>query len=71
MLAVPPLGTVTTQKDAPPTPTAASGLLTTPMPSVLGLIEQGTPLQPPSGHSILMPKDGMVLERSQPVQMGL
>lgn len=66
MLAVLPDGTVTTQKSAPPAPVAESELDTTPMP-LDGSIEHGRPLQPPPGHSILIPKVGTVLERSQPV----
>lgn len=65
MLAVPPLGTVTTQNDAPPAPTADSLLST--LPEELGEIEQGSPLQPPLGHSILTPKVGRVLIKEEPV----
>lgn len=65
MLAVPPLGTVTTQNDAPPAPTADSLLSTS--PEELGEMEQGSPLQPPSGHSILTPKVGRVLIKEEPV----
>lgn len=54
MLAVLPLGTVTTQKLAP-SPTALLLLLTPLTPSDAGLMAQGRPLQPPPGHSILMP----------------
>lgn len=68
MLAVPPLGTVTTQNDAPPAPTADSLLST--LPDELGEIEQGSPLQPPSGHSILTPKVGRVLIKEEPVKIG-
>ena len=53
MLAVDPLGTVTTQKEAPPAPTSADGLSVSPM--ALSPIEHGSPLQPPSGHSTLSP----------------
>jgi hypothetical protein len=62
MLAVPPLGTVTTQKAAPPTPEVATGLSSPPTPPLEGSMEQGRPLQPPDGHSILRPKVGVVLE---------
>lgn len=58
MFAVDPLGTVTTQKSAPPAPEAAVALLTTPKPSELGSIAQGRPLQFPS-HSIFRPKEGL------------
>jgi hypothetical protein len=68
MLAVPPFGTVTTQNDAPPAPTADSLLST--LPEELGEIEQGSPLQPPSGHSILTPKVGKVLIKDEPVKIG-
>lgn len=55
MFAEPPLGTVTTQKLAPPTPVAATGL-STPFTSTLeGSIAHGRPLQPPPGHSIFTP----------------
>lgn len=55
MLALEPLGTVTTQKAAPPAPDAAL-LLTMPLPSTL----QGMPLQSLLGHSISRPKLGFV-----------
>lgn len=66
MLAVLPDGTVTTQKSAPPAPVAESELDTTPTP-LEGSIEHGSPLQPPPGHSILMPKVGGLFESSHPV----
>ena len=71
MLAVFPLGTVTTQKVAPPTPTVPTGLERplTP-PSVAGLMEQGRPLQPPSGHSIFTPKVGVLSRSGQSVKIG-
>lgn len=67
MCAVLPLGTVTTQKEEPPAPTAAS-LLWTLLP---GLISQGRPLHPPSGHSIRTPKSGAVEPRLDDCQTGL
>jgi hypothetical protein len=70
MLALDPLGTVTTQKSAPPTPSVETGLFTPFIPSVEGSIEHGRPLQPPPGHSILTPKDGLVLDSPQPVKIG-
>lgn len=59
-LAFPPLGTVTTQKLAPPAPDAAVALFTLPTPSLDGSIEQGVPMQLPVTHSILTPKVGVV-----------
>lgn len=59
-LAFPPLGTVTTQKLAPPAPAAELALLTLPTPSEEGSIEQGVPMQLPVAHSILTPKVGGV-----------
>jgi hypothetical protein len=70
ILAVEPDGTVTTQKSAPPAPVASSALVTTPTP-LEGSIEHGRPLHPPPSHSIFTPKVGTVVEREQPVQMGL
>jgi len=70
MLAVLPLGTVTTQKLAPPTPVALTGLFTPFVPSVEGWMAQGRPLHPPPGHSILMPKFGGVSLSEQPTNMG-
>jgi hypothetical protein len=67
MLAEPPLGTVTTQKLAPPTPSAETGLVTPLIPSVDGSIEHGRPLHPPPGHSILTPYDGLTFTQSQSV----
>lgn len=68
MLATPPLGTVTTQKAALPAPTADSLLST--LPSELGEISQGNPLQSLSGHSIFTPKLGKVLFRAESCQIG-
>ena len=53
--AVTPLGTVTTQKFAPPAPDAWSELVTPPMPLTAGSMAQGRPLQPEPEHSILTP----------------
>lgn len=58
IFAVEPLGTVTTQKSAPPAPEAAVALLTNPKPSELGSMAQGRPLQFPS-HSTFRPKEGL------------
>lgn len=63
-LAVPPAGMVTTQKDAPPAPTAWSALVTPPMPFTEGSMEQGVPLQPDPAHSIFTPKFGFMCEKS-------
>jgi hypothetical protein len=63
MLAVLPLGTVTTQKPEPSTPSVATGLDTPFRPSLDGSMEHGNPLQPPSGHSILRPNVGRVFFR--------
>lgn len=71
MLAVTPLGTVTTQKLAPPAPFASSSAVTPPMPSVDGSMEHGRPLQTaPSGHSNLTPKFGIVVAKSLAIQIG-
>lgn len=70
MLACLPLGTVTTQKLASPTPVALTGLLTPPTPSVPGLMEQGKPLQPPPGHSILRPNVGFWFFSPHPMNIG-
>jgi hypothetical protein len=59
MLAFPPGGMVTTQKAAPPAPTAWSALVTPPMPLVEGSMEHGVPLQPDPAHSIFTPKLGL------------
>lgn len=71
-LAVPPLGTVTTQKSAPPAPVALSALFTLGMLPELeeGSILHGRPLHPPPGHSMLTPNFGAVPERLDPVQIG-
>ena len=68
--AVRPEGTVTTQKLAPPAPEAWSALVTPPIPTTDGSIEQGSPLHPDPEHSILIPKVGMVSEREEDVQIG-
>jgi hypothetical protein len=70
MLAVEPLGIVTTQKLAPPAPDAWLALVTPPMPSVDGLMEHGVPLHPPPSHSILTPNVGLVPAREDAVQIG-
>lgn len=70
ILALWPLGTVTTQNSAPPTPFVETGLFSPPMPSSAGLMEQGRPLQPPPSHSILTPYVGFVWHRSEAVQIG-
>ena len=70
MFAFFPLGTVTTQKSAPPTPVVLTGLSTPPTPSVAGLMEHGKPLQPPSGHSILRPNVGLFFFSAQPMNIG-
>lgn len=67
MLADLPLGTVTTQKLAPPTPSALTGLSTPFTSMVEGSILHGTPLHPPSGHSILTPYVGLTLLNAQSV----
>lgn len=71
MLAVMPLGTVTTQKLAPPAPAAEREDSTFPMPSLAGLMEQGVPLQPSPEQTIFTPKVGAVLESQLLVQIGL
>lgn len=58
--AFPPLGTVTTQKLAPPAPDPVWPLLTPPTPSEVGSMEQGRPVQEPVTHSILIPNVGVV-----------
>ena len=70
MFAVFPLGTVTTQKSAFPTPVALTGLSTPPTPLLEGLMEHGKPLQPPAGHSILIPNVGGVFLSEHPMNMG-
>jgi hypothetical protein len=54
MLATAPLGTVTTQKLAPPTPEAATELVTPPIPSVSGEIEHGSPLHPAEASQVIL-----------------
>jgi hypothetical protein len=68
--AVTPDGTVTTQKLAPPAPAAAVELVTPPIPSIDGSIEQGSPLHPEPEHSIFTPKVGVIVLRPDAVQMG-
>lgn len=58
MLAVDPLGTVTTQKLPPPAPTVALVLHSFTL-WMAGSMAHGRPLQPPSGHSILTPQLGI------------
>jgi len=70
ILAVFPLGTVTTQKEAPPTPMALTGLSTPPIPLLAGLMPHGIPLQPPPGQSILMPYAGFCLDKPDSSQIG-
>lgn len=60
MFAFWPLGTVTTQKEAPPAPSALSKEVT-PFKPLEGSILQGRPLQPaPSSQVISTPKEGGV-----------
>jgi hypothetical protein len=66
MLAVLPLETVTTQKDEPPAPVAASEEMTLPP----WPISQGNPVQPPSGHSTRRPHSGALPVSDEPSQMG-
>lgn len=62
MFAVLPLGTVTTQNDAPPAPSALSGEVTSFKALTEGSILQGRPLQPaPSSQVISTPKVAGVL----------
>lgn len=70
MSAVPPDGTVTTQKSAPPAPLASSGLVTPPMPTTEGLMEHGRPLHPDPEHSISRPNVGDVPPKFELVQIG-
>ncbi len=70
MLAVPPLGTVTTQKLAPPAPLAPSALVTLKSLTLDAPISHGRPLQPPPGHSTRRPKVGFVLARPDDVYTG-
>lgn len=65
MLALEPLGTVTTQKGEPPAPEASLSL-TTPLPSTL----QGMPLQSSLGHSISRPYSGLVPESDESCHTG-
>jgi hypothetical protein len=72
MYPIAPFGTVTTQKLPPPAPVADSGLVTSLTLLTEGSIEQGKPLQAPSGSQvILMPQLGAVLAKSEASQMGL
>jgi hypothetical protein len=68
-LALPPAGMVTTQKEAPPAPTACSALVTPPTPFTEGSMEQGVPTHPLPMHAILIPKFGVMLE-NEPVYSG-
>lgn len=62
MFAVLPLGTVTTQNDAPPAPSALSAEVTSFKALTEGSILQGKPLQPaPSSQVISTPKVAGVL----------
>ena len=70
MFAVKPLGTVTTQKLAPPAPEAWSALVTPPTPLTEGSMVHGRPLQPAPEHSILRPKLGGVLLRGEFMKIG-
>jgi hypothetical protein len=70
MLAEPPLGTVTTQKLALPTPMAESGLSRPLTPPLDGSMLHGRPLQPPAGHSMRRPKVGVVWASGAPINMG-
>lgn len=70
MLAVWPLGTVTTQKLAPPAPEAWSELVTPPTPLTVGSMEHGVPLHPEPEQTTLIPNVGGVPERLHPVQIG-
>ena len=65
IFAVEPEGTVTTQKLAPPAPAAAVELVTPPIPSVEGSIEQGSPLQPVPEQVTLIPHDGFTVEKPE------
>lgn len=56
-LAFSPLGTVTTQKVAPPAPTEELPIISL-TAFTSGSILQGRPLQPPPSHSISTPKSG-------------
>jgi hypothetical protein len=56
-LAFSPLGTVTTQKVAPPAPTAVLPIISL-TAFTAGSILHGRPLQPPPSHSISTPKSG-------------
>jgi len=59
MTAVPPFGTVTTQKLPPPAPTADKLLVTSLILFTAGSMLQGKPLQPPLGQSIFRPQVGL------------
>jgi len=60
-----PVGTVTTQKPAPPAPSADSDDVTVFIALTDGSIEHGRPLHPPPSHSILIPQVGIVLTKSE------
>jgi len=66
-LAFPPAGIVTTQKEAPPAPTAWSALVTPPTPTFDGSMEHGVPSQPPPSHTIDTPKFGVTLAKEDDV----
>jgi hypothetical protein len=68
--AVAPLGTVTTQKLAPPAPEACWALVTPPTPSLDGSMEHGVPLHSPPEQTILTPKVGGVPERCDSMKIG-
>lgn len=57
-LALEPLGTVTTQKLAPPAPIVPLVLHSLTL-CTAGSMAHGNPLQPPPGHSILTPQFGI------------
>lgn len=67
MFAVPPFGTVTTQKLAPPAPVAELGLVTSLTLLTAGSIEHGKPLQVPPEQVIFIPQVGSVLAKSESV----
>lgn len=70
MLAVWPFGMVTTQNWEPPAPLDLSALVTPPIPSLDGSMEQGVPLQPEPAQTILIPNVGGVPAREEPCQIG-
>jgi hypothetical protein len=70
MLALLPLGTVTTQKLAPPAPVSAVRPLMVGLSPEISML-QGSPLHPPPGHSILSPNSGLVPLSGESSQIGL